>query len=476
MVNLVVLDLLLLALFVILISFFLYKNRKNLGQEGWLMLYRTKWGIKLIDYVGKKYQKTLKILSYISIATGYVLMVGIVILIIQSVYLYFTSSILQNFKAPPVAPLIPYFPKIFGLEGFFPEFYFIDFIIAILIVATVHEFSHGIFARRYNIRIKSTGFAFLKYFPAIFGAFVEQDDKQMTKKTKFSQMSVLSAGVFANIITSILFYFILFLFFSVSFSATGVGFNSYSYSIVNVSKIDSVNGIEVNNIQNYDNLLENLEEEGLNEFSAEDKNYIASKKFLENQKENQGLIILYNDAPAIRAGIGNIILKINGEATTSLEKLESELKKYSPGDVVEIETLESSDIKKYNVELKENPNDKTRVWLGVGFLSQKQSGVIGKTISYFPSYKEPYVYYEPKNELSSFIKDLLWWIVIINLLVGFFNMLPLGILDGGRFFYLTILSITKSEKIAKKFFSIVSLLIFLLFFLLLARWIFIRIL
>ena len=40
--------------------------------------------------------------------------------------------------------------------------------------------------------------------------------------------------------------------------------------------------------------------------------------------------------------------------------------------------------------------------------------------------------------LAEFIYDFLWWIMIINLLVALFNMLPLGILDGGRFFQLTI--------------------------------------
>ena len=85
----------------------------------------------------------------------------------------------------------------------------IYFVLAILIVATVHEFSHGIFARRWGVRIKSTGFAFLKYFPAILGAFVEQDDKDMNEKTKFQQMSILSAGTFANVITSIILFIVL---------------------------------------------------------------------------------------------------------------------------------------------------------------------------------------------------------------------------------------------------------------------------
>ncbi len=69
-----------------------------------------------------------------------------------------------------------------------------------------------------------------------------------------------------------------------------------------------------------------------------------------------------------------------------------------------------------------------------------------------------------------FIKDFLWWIFIINLLVALFNMLPVGILDGGRFFYLTILGITHSEKIAKKSFKIMTQLILLSLIVIMVKW------
>ena len=73
-------DITLLAVLIIFISIFLYKNKKNLGKDGILILYRTKWGLKLIDKVGTKYKKTLKVISYISIITGYLLMMAIIYL------------------------------------------------------------------------------------------------------------------------------------------------------------------------------------------------------------------------------------------------------------------------------------------------------------------------------------------------------------------------------------------------------------
>ena len=65
--NFIALDISLLVIFVIFISSFLYIKRKNLKKEGLLFLYKTTWGIKLIDRIGKKYKKILGFLSYVSI-------------------------------------------------------------------------------------------------------------------------------------------------------------------------------------------------------------------------------------------------------------------------------------------------------------------------------------------------------------------------------------------------------------------------
>ena len=466
--NFIIIDILLLVIFIATASIFLYYKRKNLKKEGILLLYKTSWGINLINNIGGKYKKILKFLSYVSVVLGYILMIGILFLIGNSVYLYLTTQIASIVKAPPIAPLFPYFPKVFGLESFFPPFYFIYFIAAILIVATVHEFSHGIFARRFGIKIKSTGFAFLKYFPALFGAFVEQDEKQMNKAKKFEQMSILSAGVFANVIIAVLFYFILFGFFSMTFSPIGVQFNTYSYSIVNIDELTAINGIAVSS---YEEVLTNANENSLNNITAK-KNYVVMKSDLEKQKENQESVLIYDDAPAVNHNLSNIILEIEGTKINSLEKLRGELQRYTSGEKVLIKTSDGKTISEKEIILGENPEDKNLPWLGIGFYENNRGRISQIVTKIFPPYQEPNVYYEPKNSTALFIKDFLWWVMIINLLVALFNMLPLGILDGGRFFYLTVAGITGSEKIAKKFFGIINYMILLLFLILMVKWIF----
>ena len=115
---------------------------------------------------------------------------------------------------------------------------------------------------------------------------------------------------------------------------------------------------------------------------------------------------------------------------------------------------------------------KGKAWLGVGFATQESSGLLGRISNFLFSFKKPNVYYKPKFEAGLFIYNLLWWIVLISFSVALINMLPVGIFDGGRFFYLTILAITKSERKAKRTFSFVTYFFLFLILLLMVFWLF----
>ena len=122
------------------------------------------------------------------------------------------------------------------------------------------------------------------------------------------------------------------------------------------------------------------------------------------------------------------------------------------------------------LHLDENPDDSEKAWVGVGYVEQKRKGVIGKIIETLSSFKKEYIYYEPKFEAALFIYDLLWWLVLISISVALMNMLPMGIFDGGKFFYLTILSLTKSKKKAELWFKISTNFLLFLFALLMVFW------
>ncbi len=436
-------------------------------REGLLFLYKTSWGMKLIDRIGKKYQRTLKFLSYVSITIGYFLMALMLYLFGKIVYVYVTNvAFVKAVKIPPITPLIPYIDKI--VPGF-PPFYFIYWIIILAIIAVFHEFAHGIFMRRYNVKVKSTGFGFFPFFlPVFLAAFVEQDEKSMQKVSRFKQKAILSAGTFANILTAVATLIVMILFFNLAFASSGVVYDNYAYGIVGIGTISSINNITLEN-PNYSKILELTEENKLNRIETSEGEYILTREqvaYLENQESEY--IYAYYDSPAINAGLENVITKINDKEIKNIEDLGEEIALYSPGEKITIETNRES----YEILLGEKPGNEEDAWIGIVFEEQQRKGVIGKIFGWVGSFKDPHINYVAKFNGANFIHNLLWWLAIISFSVALVNMLPMGIFDGGRFFYLTVLGLTKSKKKAKKWFAASTSILLSLLILMMIFWVF----
>ncbi len=465
--NFIVYDIFLLIVFAIVVSGFLYKNRANLKKDGLLFLYKASWGIKLINYVGNKYTKTLKVLSYVSIAIGYILMGFMLYFLGRIIFIYtFMPDVVRAIKIPPIMPLIPYLPQAFKLD-FLPPFYFTYWIIILAVIAISHEFAHGIFAAYNKIKIKTTGFGFFPFFlPVFLAAFVELDEEKMQKHKKLEQMAILSAGTFANVLVAGFFLIILWLYFSVAFVAGGVQFNGYAYNTLLTNEITEINNISLEN-PSYDQILEVMGNSSLADISVGEEIYSGIKAVSPEGEYVQ----LYYDAPAIRDKIGAIITKINGVSVNSKETLALEISKYSPGDKITINGIDAEKEVSYEIELGDYPSEPGRAWLGIVFIPKSVSGIVGKMTQIVTSFKKENVYYKPRwDGISVFIYNLLWWLILISISVALVNMLPVGIFDGGRFFYLTVLGITGSPKIARKTFSAVTYLFLFLILALMFFW------
>ena len=167
------------------------------------------------------------------------------------------------------------------------------------------------------------------------------------------------------------------------------------------------------------------------------------------------------------------ITEIDGVKITDREELIEILSGKSPGEGINIKTRTENQTLNYEIILEEHPKKPGKAWLGIGFFERRSSGISGKIYSLLTMFKKPNVYYEPKfGGLSIFIYDLLWWTILISISVALVNMLPVGIFDGGRFFYLTVLSLTKSERKARKSFAFMTKLILFLVLLLMVFWLF----
>jgi len=449
----------------------LIKNKKKLKVESRiLLLYRTKVGINFINKFTKTFPKLLNVLTYCSIFFGYIAMAGAIYLIIQSVISIITMPV--ALKVPPITPLLPYLPGAFKLP--LPPFYFTYWILIIVIIAVTHEFSHGIFAKHNKIKIKATGFGFLGPFLA---AFVEPDEKAMRKKTAKAQLSILAAGSFANFIVAVLALLLLQAYFLGFYEKAGVTGYMLVASYVNSSDIVSIDNYQVSEFLN-------LSEKQINSLNKtlEIKTFNGTRYYLPENlyyqisslKQGTSQIILYDDTPAFRAGLSGAIQKIGDYKIITPKEAEAAIEKYKPNDEIQIITLQKENNKyiekTFTITLDKNPRNNSKPYLGIGFTESK--GIISFLSTVSSPFFSPHTYAKPKIniELILFFQDLFFWLIIIAISVALLNMLPLGILDGGRFILITLIAITKSKKTAIKIYKIITFLIFLMFLAMMFFW------
>ncbi len=229
-------------LFYILILLFLILRRKKIDRQAKVIfLYRTKWGLQWMDKYSKKFREWVILLGYIGVGAGYVGLIVISYVLIKNL----VDLVTQPAAVSGVSLVLPGI-NVPGL-GILPFWYWI---IAIFIIALVHEFSHGIVARAHNLEVKNTGIVF---FGPILGAFVEPNEEKLRKEKDITQYSVLAAGSFSNILLAVFSVILLSLLFSPlqqsMVEPTGFSFKayvneSYPFAQVGISAGTVITGID----------------------------------------------------------------------------------------------------------------------------------------------------------------------------------------------------------------------------------------
>lgn len=289
------------VVFLIVLTIFVLLKRKNLDTKQivpyflYFSMYRTKLGLKLMNSLAKKHRKLMVFIGYVGIFVGFLGMVLISYGLISNIYVLFTKPEAM----PGVGLVLPFKAK--GIF-FVPFFYWI---ISIFIIAVVHEFAHGLIARAYDLRVKSSGFAFLGLIvPIIPAAFVEPDEKELRKRSHKEQLSVFAAGPFSNIA-------IAFLFLAIA-------------SFILAPMANAV--IEPNGVK-------------ITDYVKEKGPYPAESSGIE---------------------IGEIIQQVDDKSTPFVENLSAALRSKKPNNIVKIKTDKSS----YEIKLARNPENESLAYLG----------------------------------------------------------------------------------------------------------------
>lgn len=283
------------AFYVIVILILIWRRKHWDLESKILILYRTKWGLKLIEKIAQRYREWVKLLGYIGIGAGYVGLVGISYILIKNLI-----DLLLKPKAVSGMSLVLPGVNVPGM-GVLPFWYWL---IAIFIIAIIHEFSHGIVARAHNLPLKSTGFVFLG---PIIGAFVEPDEKKMEKSSDVAQYSVLAAGSFSNIILALL-----------------------AAVLLSIALIPAYN------------------------YMTEPAGVSFAKYF-------------GPDFPAAKAGIpeGSIMTGVNGQALKEYADFEKAMRNSKPGETISLKVKEANGEKEYLLVLAANQDDASSSFLGI---------------------------------------------------------------------------------------------------------------
>ncbi len=237
------------VLFLLLMGVLVYRDRKNMEFHYILIMRRTRRGIKLIDSIAKRNPRFWNAIGVLSIPFAFLAMiVGTTMLawIAQAIISGAQQGPALAFVLPSLAP-----KEEIGLGGyaFFLPFWFYFIVVAVALIP--HEFFHGVVSRAVKIPLQSAGLLLLLVFP---GGFVEPDEKILKKSKPLTKLKVISAGVFANLLTAfILFLFINFLFPPMMIDSIGLKIHNvtenspaYFAGLKANMTIEEINGVKFN--------------------------------------------------------------------------------------------------------------------------------------------------------------------------------------------------------------------------------------
>ena len=316
--------------------------------------------------------------------------------------LFVVSGILSlTVPTEPIPPqdllLIP------GLNSYVPSTFAVWF--ALVFAMVIHEAGHGIISRVENMRVKSTGLLTL-IIP--IGAFVESYGEDVEKARLGSKLRMFAAGITNNIVIGFLCLLLLAVFLGMAVP----GDHPYVYGV-------------------------------------------------------------YSGYPAEEAGVppGLIVTDIDGMAVYSLDDITTAMSNTKPGQVVTLSGEYKGEAQSYDITLASVPDDLQSTitsadseagYLGISFMEPKSLTSAVDMLTHPNSFAEaagsfmtflvlPLSSMMGADVLSFIVADipdsailaapffgywgvvhLLFWCAWLNLLLGIFNALPLGGLDGGQ--------------------------------------------
>jgi membrane-associated protease RseP (regulator of RpoE activity) len=121
--------------------------------------------------------------------------------------------------------------------------------------------------------------------------------------------------------------------------------------------------------------------------------------------------------PAADSGLstGDVITAVDNTPIKHLDNFTAYLQTKKPGDNVIVATKNAS----YPIALAANPEDKSKGYLGVFVTQNTELKQAAKQYSFVPA-------------AIFWVLGLMYWVYVLNIGIGLFNLVPIAPLDGGR--------------------------------------------
>lgn len=164
----------------------------NFEVQGPFVLWRTQFGKRAIQKVARP-ARFWNVVADLGIVLTWLIGLAIFALLVYQFSLYFTQPEVVKDSAQPPEFLI-------GLPGINPLIPVGYGLAALVIALVIHEGSHGVMAYAARMRVKSLG---LLFFVIPVGAFVEPDEEDLERSTTREKNRVFAAGPTSNIVLAL---------------------------------------------------------------------------------------------------------------------------------------------------------------------------------------------------------------------------------------------------------------------------------
>lgn len=422
------------------ISFYLkhkgYFEKYNISFYGPAWMIRTKKGVGFLKRISE-YKRFWRGYGKLAILVCFIMMIVMVTLIIVNMWtvLGFTPEQQESLPGIEFGLILP------GINPILPLDYLVYIIIALVIGIIVHEFSHGILTFVHGLKVKSLG---LLYLIIPLGAFCEPDEEQLQETSKGKRMQVYASGPMSNFVIALITLLL--------------------FSYVGMGAVEPIEGVHV--------------------------------------------AYAIDNSPAEKIGLtaGTVVTSLNNMEVKNVPEFTQVMDAVSVNQTIPITFYKENSILKTTItpvsrsEFSGNATQKNMSFIGIGFNNYVKGFIdslqhpltssdglillyslplIGYFIGYNPLVS-PYTQGLKLTGVASLIPlpvfwillNVIFWIFWLNLLLGFFNVLPMIPLDGGFLFndglrsiiqrFRTNLSEERTEAIVRRISMFISLIVLFL--------------